>query len=235
MKKLIITVIILFLHLLLFSQDQNEEKRLSKSISINLKQVDFQSNRTTYDDLNSSFGIDFQGSYYYKINNFMELRTGVELSYLTSNSKDYSLIFTCDFLGVNGFDEKNSYVESTLNWFYANIPIELQFTIFDEGKRIYLKGGLDNLFHIFGDSKSFLIECGTDRREVSGFTFDPKTFFGQVNFGFGLEFNINSKAKFFIEPNMEYSFSNVMDIPTVIGETAKSRILNVGIQSGIRF
>lgn len=228
MKKLIISFIILFLHLSLFSQDQNEEKRLSKSISVNLKQVDFQSNRETYDDLNSSFGVDLQGSYYYKINNFMELRTGVELSYLTSNSKDYSLVFPCDILGTNGFDEKNSYVKSTLNWFYANIPIELQVTIFDEGKRIYIKGGVDNLFHIFGNSKSFLVECGMDRREVSGFTFDPNFFFGQVNFGFGLEFNINSNANFFIEPNIEYSFSNVMDIPTALGETVKSRMMNLG-------
>ncbi|MFK8006086.1 MAG: outer membrane beta-barrel protein [Saprospiraceae bacterium] len=237
MKKLIYTIILLFLHLSLFSQTEKEEKRLIKGLSINVKKIDFRSNQKNYEELESSFGIDLQGSYFYEINNRLILKTGVELSYLTSHLKNDSYIFQCDVTAIlNGVEVEQSYVKSTMNWFYINIPIELQYNLVDKEKRIYLKGGLDNLIHIYGNSKAFLYECGENPSEFySGLTFDAKRFFGQVNLGVGMEFNIGTSNKLFIEPNVEYAFSNVIDVPTTIGGETKSRILNFGIQSGIRF
>lgn len=235
MKKLIFTIFLFLLHLSLFSQDENAEKKFSKSISVNLKVVDFQSDRKTYDEIEAGYGIDLQASYYYKINDYLLLRTGIEASYLSSNTKDYSFVFACDLNQFPGSNAEQSFAESTMDWFYLNVPIELQVTLLNDGKRIYIKGGIDNLFHVFGKSKSYIHECGGDPSDFSGLTFDAKRFYGQVNVGFGFEFNINNKTKFFVEPNLEYAFSNTMNIPTSIGEKVKSRVFNLGIHTGIRF
>ncbi len=234
MKKLIFAVFLFFVHVSLFSQGNNVENKFSKSLSLNLKYVDFQSNNESYDDLNLSFGIDLQAGYYYKIDERWILRTGLELSYLNSNTKDYSFIFPCDITS-SGFNRNQSYARSTMDWFYINIPIELQFNLTNGEKRVYLKGGIDNLFYLFGDSRSLLHECGENPRDFNGFTFDAKRFFGQVNLGVGFEFNFNEERKIYIEPNIEYAFSNVIDIPTFLEETYKSRLFNFGIQTGVRF
>lgn len=234
MKKLIFTTIILCFQFSLFSQGEKVDKKLNKSLSINIKKVDFQSNRETYDGLNSSFGIDLQASYYYEINERWLARIGIELSYLNANTRDYSFIFPCDITS-NGISERKSYARSTIDWLYISIPIEFQFNLLNGSKRIYLKGGIDNSFYIFGDSRSLLYECGENPRDFNGFTFQEKKFFGQINFGAGIEFDLKGDRKVFVEPNLEYAFSNVIDIPTVIGDKAKSRIMNLGILTGIRF
>ncbi|MFK7773332.1 MAG: outer membrane beta-barrel protein [Saprospiraceae bacterium] len=234
MKKIIFTTIILCFQFSIFSQEEIVDKKFNKSLSINLKKVDFQSNINTYDNLNSSFGIDLQAGYYYKIDERWMVKTGLELNYLNSNTRDYSFIFPCDITS-SGFNGTQSYARSTMDWFYVNIPLEVQFNLINGKKRIYLKGGIDNLFYLFGDSRSLLHECGESPRDFDGFTFDEKRFFGQVNLGVGFEFNLNEERKIYVEPNFEYAFSNVINIPAAIGEKVKSRIMNFGILTGYRF
>lgn len=95
------------------------------------------------------------------------------------------------------------------------------------------------MIHLFGDSKALLYECGMNTGEIQNesiaTTFDAKRFFGQVNFGLGIETSLNHNMKLFLEPTIEYAFSNVIDIPTAFDEESRSRTLNIGLQTGLRF
>ena len=235
MKKITFTFLILFLHFSLFSQSEKVESKLIKSLSVNLKQVHLKSDDKNYSILKSSFGIGLEANYFHSFNSKWALKTGIELSYLSSKMEDYSLIFGCDINIGLGINEQHSFTESSLKWYYIGVPIEFQFNIINNENRLYLKAGGKVLVKIFDDHSILLYECGINPRKVENLFHKSERVIGEVNIGLGYEFNIRPKVKLFLEPNIEYHMTNIFEPLSVFSEVKKSRRLNYGLKMGVRF
>ena len=230
MNKLIFTITFLFFHLSLFSQDESFENKYFKSISVNLKQVHLKSDNESHSNIKPGFGYGIEANYFYSPNSKWAIKTGLELSCLSSKMKDYSLVFGSDLTGGMGQSGQTSFIESEMKSYYAGIPIEFQINILNKKSRLYLKAGGEVLVNLFDDNSAMLHESGLSPREVDNSWHDSERVIGEANFGMGYEFNIHSKAKLFLEPNIEYHLTNIIAPASAFSEVEKSRRLNYGLK-----
>lgn len=232
MTKSVLSLFFLLISLSVFSQQLPKEKNFS--ISLNLTDINIMSNDEIYDN----YGVELQGGYFYKINDRLFFKTGIGINYFTLEKIENYIIFPCNLEAMfNGNDIHPSFLSTRVNWWYLNIPIELQYDLLNKKQRIYVKGSLNNWVNLADETTSFFHECDAEPREsvgTIGSIYGANSIYGVVNFGVGVEINLSQTMNLLLEPIIGYAFSNIIDIPSGIEEES-SRSLNFGIQTGIRF
>jgi len=232
--KNIITILFTFLSISLFAQVEFTVQKKSFGFGLNVKNTTLISDES----LNAKNGTSYslEGNLFIEVGKNFFFKTGADLVLLNASVADYGLRLGCDHDGMGGFLPGNSFIENELNWVFIGIPAEFQINFFNKKNRLYWKLGAEVLVNVFNRNRSVLHECGVEGNPGDGnFYHTPRRLNGQFLLGFGYEFSINLKTKVFVEPNMEYIFTNTLSTKTLFEDIKKSKARSIGLKVGVRF
>ena len=158
----------------------------------------------------------------YKINEKLHIATGIYFTDGGERTKKYSI-------------ENVPYGQESIKYSYNNhyqylsVPLKINYFFIKKKFDFYLTGGL--FFNVFlNEITVFTTHYAKNNNKVientnSGFS---KLNFGLIA-GFGMNYQINPKSTFVIEPNYRRSISSIVDAPV------KSYLYSLGVNIGVLF
>lgn len=175
----------------------------------------------TKDDA-SSFGINAQFDFYYKIDELLQLATGINLSKIRISKIDYSPRFPCDITPA-GADIFNSWFEDRYDIVYLGIPFSVKKRIPTGGAQFYLRFGAELLIKVNESKQSLIIsKCG-EKIELEPNIFNPlasTVLVGQ--FGIGYEMAINETSQLLVEPQLNYSLTSYFHEDSLVDDVTNN-------------
>lgn len=183
------------------------------------------------------FGLSLGFDVYYDISSNIELKSGLNLSFNQIDQIDYSFIFGCDISTDGGVDRFNSWARDEYKIYYLGIPIEGKYKLIGKENHLYTKIGVETLFKVNDETRSYIVECRMEEREIMLNPSNPlRDVIFKGKFGIGYEFRIGTINKLYIEPQIEYSINSIFkEVGIVTDLTNNVRILDLGIMVGTRF
>jgi len=183
-----------------------------------------------------TFNFSISGNLFYQINNFLELKSGLSVSKITTNHFDQSLFFFCDLEIFN--NDSKTYLREFHESYYLGLPVDLRWKLNQTKHPFYLKVGGEYLFKVSQSSVNHLSECGEIEMETD--FFDAKKVMNRsllkLRSGFGYEFGLMKNIRMYLEPQVEFSITNLYSDFSIQSELDNStNIVDVGLVMGLRF
>ena len=218
----------------IFSQKSEKLFHFGASISpkISIQKLDDKDLGTTEKELS----LALSGDIYYDINEFIQLKSGVNINIIKTSQLDYSPRFSCDHNGQGGVNIYNSYYKTNIKAFYIGIPLDAKIKIVGNENHLFLLLGIQNLIKVSTSENVELIECMNRTLDVEdNFLFTPKKYLAILNSGIGIEFKVFKNKKMILQPLLELSLSDTYEKVGIVSSVINnSRLLNYGISVGIK-
>lgn len=224
--------------LLCFSASLLSQKRSNSSYSFSFaptsSAVIFE--RPTLGDYHTRLGVNVQLSRYFSLSQKISLGAGINYSLLRAKSIDYTPVLGCDN-GSDGLDVYHSWYNDELTFHYIGIPVEFRFMLVEKTHRLYTKIGYAHLFLLKDRIKSQLIECAGMYEvdlDANGLR-EVRRSMSEITVGIGVEFKSESKAKFFIEPEIGYLYQPFYEESFALNLVNNISMVDMGLKMGVRF
>jgi len=161
----------------------------------------------------------------YKLNNRINLETGLKFSNKGYKTKKTDLTWSQPDPSQ---PIKNTSIHS---YQYLDIPLKVNYIIINSKLKLFLSAGVSaNIFLTYKQTSIQEFSDGRTEKYASGLYYDN---FSKVNFallaGFGINYDLNNKIRFRLEPIYRRSINSIIDAPI------KSYLYSAGLNVGIYY
>ncbi|MEM7374776.1 MAG: hypothetical protein AAF587_39655 [Bacteroidota bacterium] len=187
-----------------------------------------------------SHGGSISGVAYMNLAPGIEIKTGLNVSLIRIDQTDYSFAFPCDVTSSGFGNPKASWIHTKSNQFYVGMPISLKMNLSKKKSHPYISLGGEALVHLASVQNIVAHECGaSEGTKIQNEIRENAPILFIANLGLGYECIRENKTDLYMGlvagHTLNPTYSEISNFLNLDDGFNNSRILTLGIVSGIRF